>query len=39
MSINAFRHALEHSPLLNYALGCLTTAATIWFIDRILKAK
>lgn len=39
MTINAFRHALEHSPLLNYALGCIVTAVTIWVVDKILKAK
>lgn len=39
MTLIDFRHALEHSPVLNYALGCVTTAATIWFVDRILKAK
>lgn len=39
MTLVDFRHALEHSPMFNYALGCFVTAATIWLIDRILKAK
>ena len=39
MTIEAFRHALEHSPALNYALGCFVTAGTIWVINKILEQK